>query len=301
MEEMHTIKEWAKLAQVELINCNGFINFYNILTNNDNTQKRLYNAGEFICTRRVFEAGLFKSNICFPKIADYANLVKVIPSYSEKKYFLPTEFLYKLDGLDDEIIKLHFKKLLASFDLLRNIRKTNIILNGSDKVNLKVMYKSKGSLDTYLDDNMRRILLKNSLLHHIKTVEDMEEFIYEIIVKEINELMDGAYKDEKRLKKFDDLLYTYNSLKKESYRNRDITREEIEKGIMLVNISLENNGTISAINDMSRTKEVSNDDDIPLPKFSEKYKKEKGSFFSSLDVVESDSSIKSDDEESKHL
>lgn len=88
-DEMLSVKEWGKRAGLKLVNYDGFVREYEkLLGESDvdfstNLANRMRNAGEMLCTRRAFQAGIYGCTIQFPTIDDYESMLEVIPDFVE--------------------------------------------------------------------------------------------------------------------------------------------------------------------------------------------------------------------------
>ena len=88
-KQMLTVKEWAAKSGLELHNYDGFLRTYAKLSgaNTDNlldySTARFRDAGDIVCSREAFEAGLSECTITMPRMEELETISEVLPHYVE--------------------------------------------------------------------------------------------------------------------------------------------------------------------------------------------------------------------------
>ena len=199
-KEMHTIKEWAKITGLKLINYDGYMDIYHKLSQVDigdfynNTVSRFSDAGDLLCTRDGFESGLLGCTMKVLTIEELPRIAEFIPRYAE--------FYIDLKLCDDTVLDKKIstqervdtlKQILYMLEVKKSIRQRGIDRYGEEQVPLEQIDNKKA--------NYNKLKL---LFNKIKTVEDLELYLSDSITKEINNML-GSHDFNRLDKMFKDL------------------------------------------------------------------------------------------------
>ena len=143
-KEMHTVKEWAEITGLKLMNYDGYMDIYNKLSQagtgdfyND-TVSRFREAGNLICTREGFESGLLGCSVEFPTIEELSRIADHIPRHAEFYIDLTlcnSTILNKEISTQERVNAL--KQILYKLEIKKNIRQKGIERYGNEQVTLE--------------------------------------------------------------------------------------------------------------------------------------------------------------------
>ena len=188
-EEMLTVKQWAERAGIKLIDFSGFNSIYERLSGNESidfysyVSARFRDAGNLLCTRRGFEAGLRDCTIGLPEFSQYEKVADVIPNYIETDISLRISFIcgqLERGKVTPNELRETIEQLLEFIKIKAIARSKSIGLNNEDKTtNISKIDISRFSKQQ-----------KKMITKHKGTVEELEEKLYSEIVNKIEKALE---------------------------------------------------------------------------------------------------------------
>lgn len=229
MENMLTVKEWAKKAGLHLYNYDGFVKMYERISNKTEYDfetyiaNRMRNAGELLCTRRAFQAGLSGCTINFPAMSQYEEMSDVIPDFVETSINISMVNISRSISYSKDIdLRANIEQLLELLRLKSIVREKSIKINGvTDKVNI-----------SDLDENALSPKSMEFIKKYNGTVEDLEINLINEIISDLEHTL--GQKRLKLSKVADEKIHLLASLLYVSARNK--CREPSENEYMYVEI-----------------------------------------------------------------
>lgn len=189
-KEMMTVREWAEKAGLKLHNYDGFLDIYSILSGKNSGEfhehivSRFRDAGELVCTRKAFIAGIYGCTIYFPDLENSDEMADVIPEFLEPYITWGlVDFTRQLRDSKPkgEQLKSELEKLL---ELIKNkiaVREKSIKLN----CNLEEVEISELNKDYFNRSEMATIKKYNGTVEGLETqlldeiMQGLEESIQE--------------------------------------------------------------------------------------------------------------------------
>lgn len=138
-QRLLTVKDWAKLSKLKLLDYTGFIDVYQKLSYDDlgkihdYAKVRFESAGDLICTRQAFENYIFNCAIVIPGLEELKQMVLVIPDFVESEIRTSIASIIgslKHLELSDEERKKEIIRLEGLLKLYIVAREKSIELNG---------------------------------------------------------------------------------------------------------------------------------------------------------------------------
>ena len=209
-KEMKTIKEWAKIAGLNLYNYDGFVEIYLTLSGKksddlyDYQVTRSRDCGDLLCTIRGFRSGLAGCTMEVPQISSFEKIADILPDYIESEINLRISSMYgylKHIKPEDMQQRENIEELLKLMKLKTIVKDKSIKINGITKKNtIEKLKKEEFSQTQYALIKRFKLLKINK-----RTVEDLEEYLLnriilnlEVILKKTNakltdDLLDKIY------------------------------------------------------------------------------------------------------------
>ena len=134
--EMLTVKEWAEKAGLKLFNYDGFVEMYERMSNNEKSDfetyvaNRVRNAGDLLCSRRAFQAGLSRCTLRLPDLSQYEEMANVIPNFVESNLNIDIIMSIMYSGSEEKEPRKKVERLLEIIRLKKVVREKSIEING---------------------------------------------------------------------------------------------------------------------------------------------------------------------------
>lgn len=229
-KEMHTIKEWAEITGIKLKNYDGYMNIYEKLSQADtrdfykNTASRFRDAGDLLCTIDGFESGLLGCTMIFPTAEELTRIADFMPKYAELNIDImlnpAIQSMFEEMSAQERIDTL--KQILHKLEIKKSIRQKSIDRYGEEQVPLEQIDNKS------VKYNKLMVFFKG-----IKTVEELELYLFDSITKEINNML-NSHNFNKRNKVFKNLKLLFELSINAHRRNTKKSKKNIEEQFIYV-------------------------------------------------------------------